>query len=110
MTTKRTASVLGLMLLAITAAHAADTPEITLPDVLAVELPKGVSQIGPADSPLRELLNSAHDGSKKISFDLQRKVGVGPLRVPWSAWDGPVGSGKTAATRTERLFVLPFGM
>ena len=37
----------GLMLCAVTTAHAAETPEITLPDVLAVELPKGVSQIGP---------------------------------------------------------------
>jgi hypothetical protein len=98
------------MLLAVTAAHAADRPEITLPDVLAVELPKGLSQIGPAESPLRELLNSAHDGSKKISFDLQRKVGIGPIRVTWSAWNGPVGNGKPAATRTERLFIFPFGM
>jgi hypothetical protein len=110
MTTKRTGSVLGLVLLATTAAHAADPPEIALPDVLAVELPRGVSQIGPTDSPLRELLNSAHDGSKKISFDLQRKVGIGPLRVTWSAWDGAVGSGKPVATRVARLFVLPTGM
>ena len=98
------------MLLAGTAAHAAATSEINLPDVLAVELPKGASQIGPADSPLRELLNSAHDGSKKITFDLAHKVGVGPFRVTWNAWDGPAGSGKPAATRTERLFVFPFGM
>jgi hypothetical protein len=64
------------MLLTTTAGHATDTPEITLPYVMAVELPKGVSQIGPTDSPLRELPNSAHDGSKKMSFDLQNKVGI----------------------------------
>lgn len=100
----------GIMFLAMTASHAADTPAISLPDLLAVELPKGVTQIGPTDSPLRELLNSAHDASKKISFDLKSKVGVGPLRVTWSAWDGSVGIGKPAATRTERVFVFPFGM
>ena len=29
-------------------------------------------------------------GTEKISFDLQQKVGVGPLRVTWSAWAGAV--------------------
>jgi hypothetical protein len=98
------------MAIATATAHAAEAPEITLPDVPAIELPKGMSQIGPGDSPLRELLNAGRDGSKKISFDLQHKVGVGPLHVTWSAWNGAVGSGKPAATRTERVFILPFGM
>lgn len=106
----RMAGVVGIALLAATAAHAANAPEITLPDVLAVEMPKGMAQIGPADSPLRELLMSAHDGTKEISWDLRRKVGTGPLRVTWSAWDGAVGNGKSAATRTARIFVLPAGM
>jgi hypothetical protein len=107
---KRVAAVVGLLMLAKTGAHAAAAPEITLPDVLAIELPKGANQIGPGDAPLRDLLNSAHDGSKKISFDLQRKVGVGPFKVTWSAWNGAVGEGKPAATRAERVFVFPFGM
>lgn len=107
--TLRTALMAGL-LLAATAAKAADppSPEIALPDVLAVEMPKGMAQIGPADLPLRELLMAARDGSKKISWDLNYKVGTGPVRVTWSAWDGAVGAGKPA-TRTARLFVLPFG-
>lgn len=106
----RTACILGLALLSGAAAQAAQPPEIILPDVPAVELPKGMAQIGPADSPLRELLASAHDGGKKISWDLRRKVGAGPVAVTWSAWDGAVGSGKPAATRTARIFVLPTGM
>src|SRR5690348_9784178 len=36
----------GFVMMAATAAQAAKTPEIALPDVLAVELPKGTSQIG----------------------------------------------------------------
>lgn len=106
----RFSAVVGTLLAIATGVHAADAPEITLPDVIAVELPKGVSQIGPGDSPLRELLNSAHDGTKKISFDLQHKVGVGPVKVTWSAWTGAIGTGKPAATRTERIFIFPFGM
>lgn len=107
----KAATVAGL-LLATAGAQAADntTPEIALPDILAVEMPKGMSQIGPADAALRAVLTAAHDGAKKISWDLNRKIGIGPMRVTWSAWDGAVGVGKPAATRTARLFILPFGM
>jgi hypothetical protein len=85
-------------------------PQIVLPDILAVELPRGVSGIGPNDSPLRELLASAHCGTQTVSSDLQRKVGPGPVRVTWTAWEGAAGVGKPVATRTARVFVLPAGM
>lgn len=103
-------SALGACLIwvaAFTPAKAA--PEITLPEMLAVELPKGVTQIGPADAPLRQLLASARSGERKVTFDLNRKVGAGPLRVTWSAWEGAPGNGRPAAARTERLFILPNG-
>ncbi len=83
---------------------------ITLPDILAVELPSGVSQIGPADSPLRELLSAAHSGSSTVTSDLQGKVGPGPIRVKWTAWDGPPRLGKVLAQRTARVIILPNGM
>jgi hypothetical protein len=90
-------------------APALSAVEIVLPDVLAVELPKGVLQIGPADAPLRALLTSARSGTRKVTADLNHKVGAGPVRVTWSAWDDAPGSGKPAATKTARLFILPNG-
>ena len=102
--------VLGAVLIWTAAlAPAIAAPEVTLPEVLAVELPKGMAQIGPADAPLRGLLASARSGDRKVIFDLNHKVGPGPVRVTWSAWDGAPGSGKPAATRTARLFILPNG-
>ncbi|HET7084480.1 MAG TPA: hypothetical protein VFI23_06905 [Rhizomicrobium sp.] len=92
------------------AAPAALAQDIDLPQLLAVEMPKGMAQIGPTDTPLRELLASGHSGERKVTADLNHKVGVGPVRVTWSAWDGAPGSGTPAATRTARLFILPHGM
>ena len=88
----------------------AQPADISLPDVLAVEMPKGVTNIGPNDAPLRELLASAHSGARLVTSDLQTKVGMGPVRVTFNAWDGAAGVGKPAATRIVRLFVLPAGM
>jgi len=103
-------SAFGACLIWIAAtAPALPAPEITLPEMLAVELPKGMTQIGPADAPLRELLASVRSGDRKVTVDLNRKVGAGPVRVTWSAWEGPPGSGKPAATRTARLFIMPNG-
>jgi hypothetical protein len=92
-------------------AHAQQAaPEITLPEIMAVELPRGVAEIGPTAPPLHELLAAARSGTRLVTSDLQRKVGPGPVRVTWTAWDGPVGIGKPAATRVARVFVLPAGM
>ena len=89
---------------------AAASSEITLPDVLAVELPRGAAAIGPNDLLLRRLLADASSGARTVTWDLTRKLGVGPVQVTFSAWDGAPGSGKPAATRLARLWVLPFGM
>jgi len=88
----------------------AETQQITLPDVLAIELPRDVKVVGPNDSPLRELLNQARFGSFVVTTDLRRKVGVGPVRVTWTAWQGAPGAGKPLATRVGKIIVLPFGI
>ena len=90
------------------AAHAQPGPvKIVLPDLLAVELPRGAADIGPQDPPLRALLESGKSGALKVSADLSRRVGAGPVSVTWSAMDA---AGKTVASRTAAVFVLPFGM
>ena len=101
----------GFLLLACAPARAEQTePQIALPDILAIELPRGVNEIGPGESPLRELLAAARSGTRTVTSDLQRKIGPGPVKVTWTAWDGAAGVGKPAASRTSRLFVLPAGM
>src|ERR1022692_2463283 len=72
-----TGIVMCLILFATVAAQAQSpsvpppAPVIPLPDVLAVEMPKGVTQIGPGDSPLRELLTSAHSATRTVTSDLR---------------------------------------
>lgn len=98
-------------LICVSAANADDkSAVITLPEMLAIELPAGVNQVGPGESPLRELLAAAHSGSSPVTSDLQRKVGTGPVRVTWTAWDGAPKLGKVLARRTARVIVLPAGM
>lgn len=99
-----------IAVLALAGPAIAESQQITLPDVLAIELPRGVGAVGPNDSPLRELLNQAHFGSLAVATDLKRKVGVGPVRVTWMAWQGAPGAGKPLATRVGKIIVLPFGM
>jgi hypothetical protein len=101
---------MALICLCYTAEAVESRPEITLPEIMAVELPAGVGQIGPAESPLRELLSAARSGTRSVTSDLQRKIGAGPVRVTWTAWDGPPNLGKPVATRTARIIILPAGM
>src|SRR5205085_10649673 len=82
-------------------------PQMTLPDILAVELPPGVQQIGPNESPLRELLAGAKSGTYNVTSDLQRKVGPGPVLVTWIAWDSPAKARKVVAINSAHIFVLP---
>ena len=96
--------------LALSQPAIAQTQQIGLPDVLAIELPRGVSKLGPNDSPLRELLSQAHFGSLAVTTDLKRNVGVGPVLVTWTAWQGAPGVGKPVAARAGTVIVLPFGM
>ena len=81
-----------------------------MPEILAIELPRGATSIGPDDPALRQLLLAARSSMRKVTWDLNRRVGVGPVRVVFSAWNGTPGGGQPAATRVARLIVLPNGM
>ena len=91
-------------------AQQAQQAQIVLPDLMAVELPAGVTELAPTDPPLRDLLTSATSGQRHITTDLHRNLGVGAARVTWSAWNGEPGTGTPAATRAATVFVLPNGM
>src|SRR5579863_3030382 len=80
---------------------------ITLPDLLAVELPPGRHDLGPNDLPLRDLLGSARSGTLKVTADLATAVSAGPVKVTWTAWDA---SGKPVGSRSAVVYVLPTGM
>lgn len=85
------------------------TPQITLPEILAIEMPRGMREIGPNDAPLRELLAKARCGTHPVTSDLEHKVGPGPVRVTWRAWQRTSGVGIPIATRVEKIIVLPAG-
>lgn len=101
---------LALALLAPPGAARAQQRQIVLPDLMAVELPAGVTELAPTDPPLREVLTSATSGQRRITTDLGRNLEAGAARVTWSAWNGEPGTGTPAATRTATVFVLPNGM
>src|SRR5258708_5891110 len=88
----------------------ADAPQITLPEVMAIELPRGVSEIGPNDTPLREFLAQARCGALAVTSEMPRKVGPGPVRVTWKAWRGSPWIGTPLTTRVDKIIVLPAGM
>jgi hypothetical protein len=91
------------------AAAQAQQPDLILPEIPAIELPQGVTQIGPGDSPLKELLAAAHCGDHKVTADLKRKLGPGMVKVTWSCWDGAPGAGKPSSTRAGHVYILPWG-
>jgi hypothetical protein len=102
---------LGLALLAPAGhARAQPAPKIALPELMAVELPAGVSELAPTDPPLRDLLTSATSEQRRITTDLRRNLEAGAAQVTWSAWNGEPGSGTPVATHTATVFVLPNGM
>ncbi|HVP84478.1 MAG TPA: hypothetical protein VMS78_07145 [Rhizomicrobium sp.] len=100
-------AAIGIALLA-SAAHAQSA--ITLPEMLAVELPRGANTIGPDDSALHVLLAAARSADRTVIWDLKRKLGPGAAKVTWTAWDGMPGTGTPAATRSAYIMVLPNGM
>ncbi len=87
-------------------AWAGPSPQIRLPDLLAVELPRGVPDLGPNDPPLRDLLASARSDDRKVTADLAGRAGPGPVKVTWTAWDT---AGQPVASRSGVIFVLPTG-
>jgi hypothetical protein len=88
----------------------APPPQIVLPDLMAVELPAGVTELTPTDQPLRDFLTAATSGQRHVTTDLSRNLGAGAARVTWSAWDGEPGIGTPAVNRAATVFVLPNGM
>src|ERR1700683_2556587 len=92
----------------LSTAHSQRKPaDIVLPDPLAVELPPGRHDLGPTDPPLRDLLGGAHSGTLKVTADGVTRVGLGPVRVTWTAWGA---SGKPAGARSGVVYILPTGM
>src|ERR1051325_444107 len=84
--------------------------EIALPEMLAVELPKAqMTEIGPAESPLKELLQSAAAGPLRITHDRSRPLPIGGTLVTWTAWDGVPGESRPRMTRSAYVYVLPNG-
>ena len=59
---------------------------------------------------MRDLLGRASSDGRRITNDLSRPVGVGPVTITWTAWNRDTGGDKVAATRTATLFVFPNGM
>jgi hypothetical protein len=82
---------------------------IVLPELLAIELPVGTTQIAPDDSPLRELLASAAAGGLGVTHDLTSPIGPGATEVTWTAWESAPGESRVRATRRERIHVFPSG-
>ncbi len=82
-------------------------PAITLPEILAVEMPEGAATLRPDEPPLRDLIARAKSDTRRVTTDLPEKIGPGPTAVTWTAWDT---NGKPTATRSAVIYVLPHGM
>ena len=83
---------------------------ITLPEILAIELPAAsMTSIAPSLSPLKELLESASAGGLQVTHDVTSPLTLGATQVTWSSWNGPPAAGQPAATRRAWVYVFPFG-
>jgi hypothetical protein len=108
MTWRAAGAILALLILAQVARAQPRPPtvEISLPDLLAVELPSpGLVEIAPTASPLKELLASARLQDLRVTHDVIRPLRAGSTPVTWTAGDG---AGRTT-TRTAHVYVFPFG-
>lgn len=86
----------------------AEEAVITLPPLLAIELPSGTTRVAPDAQPLKALLDSAVSGSLRITHDLKEPVSIGTHQVTWTAWADAPGSA-VRAKKSATLFVFPFG-
>ena len=101
-------ALLGLLLFASGAAPLKD--EIVLPEILAIELPKAqMTEIGPTEAPLQQLLESATAGAFKVTHDRVKPLPIGGTLVKWTAWEGPPGQSRVRATKSAYVYVFPFG-
>ncbi|HUK41632.1 MAG TPA: hypothetical protein VLX11_11320, partial [Candidatus Acidoferrales bacterium] len=84
--------------------------EIILPEMLAIELPKPqMTEIAPAESPIRELLGSAKAGTLQVTHDRLKPLPLGGTRVTWTAWEGVPGESRARVTKSAYVYVLPYG-
>jgi hypothetical protein len=91
------------------AATAQPPAEISLPDVLAIEMPPGVDQLDAADPRLHNLLGAAVSGKRQVTNDQKLPVRVGPVRINFTAWQGEPWKSAPFAIRNAILHVLPAG-
>jgi hypothetical protein len=88
------------------------SPQITLPEMLVVEIPeRGADAISPDAPPLSDLLRAASAGPLVVGHDRLGRLPIGATRVTWTARppDAPGGAGAPTATRSAYVYVLPFG-
>jgi hypothetical protein len=91
----------------------AQSPQIVVPEMLAVEVPDPRADgVLPDASPLRELLGAASAGALAVRHNQVDRVPIGPTRVTWTA-SSPPGTNNVATpaviTRSEYVYVFPFG-
>jgi hypothetical protein len=91
------------------AAAAQPPTEISLPDVLAIEMPPGVAQLDAADTRLHNLLGAAVSGKRQVTNDQKLPVRVGSVRINFTAWQGEPWKSAPFAIRSGVLHVLPAG-
>lgn len=92
------------------AAAPAAGAEITLPELLAVEMPApGLSELAPTESPLRELLDSAEAGGLRVTHDQSAPIPIGPTSVIWTAWEGAPNQSAVRVRRQAWVYVFPHG-
>jgi hypothetical protein len=103
----RIAVCIGVLLSCHLAWSQPKPPQIALPDLLAVELPAGMADLGPDDAPLHDLLAGAHSGNLRIDTNLTARLAAGPATVTWTAHDA---AGKPLTTRKAVILVLPHGL
>ena len=84
-------------------------PEITLPEMLAVEMPRGAAEIGPENPALHALLTGAHCDAGKLSTDLRRKVGPGTVKVTWSCLEAGKAADLIAVAQDPRADLHEMG-
>lgn len=89
----------------------AEAADISLPELLAVELPSyGMTDIADSESPMAGLLASADAGGLAVTHD---RAGflfpVGGTEVAWTAWDGEPYASGIAAAATAYVYVFRHG-
>lgn len=89
----------------------AEATDISLPELLAVELPsEGMTDIADSVSPMAELLASADAGGRAITHDRTGYLfHVGGTEVVWTAWDGDPYVSSVVATATAYVYVFRHG-